>query len=211
MKLFTSIGPNPRVVHMFLHEKGIDPAEHFDVVQLDIMKAENRQADYLEVNPGGQSPCLVLDDGQLVSEITTICEYVEERHPEPVLIGASPEERAETRMWTRRVDLGICEPLANGFRFSQGLPMFQDRMLCRPEAADGLKAIAQDRLGWLDQQLADGRSFLCGDRFSMADVLLYAFLDFGNQVGQPLDRSREHVAAWFDRVAERPSVAATAG
>ncbi len=83
-------------------------------------------------------------------------------------------------MWTRRVDLNICEPLANGFRFSQGLRLFKDRIVTVPEAADGLKKMAQDRLAWLDGQL-EGREFLCGKRFTLADILLYCFLDFGKR------------------------------
>ena len=47
-----------------------------------------------------------------MAEITAICEYVEDKHPEPALVGTTAEEKANTRMWTRRVDLNICEPLA---------------------------------------------------------------------------------------------------
>jgi glutathione S-transferase len=174
---------------------------------LDIMAGQNRQSDYLKKNPAGQSPCLALDDGTYISEITAICEYLDEKFPGTSLIGSTPEERAETRMWTRRVDLNICEPLANGFRFSEGLPLFKDRMVTVPEAADGLKRIAQDRLKWLDQQIA-GRQFLCGDRITLADVLLYCFLAFGNAVGQPLNPDNRNVKAWFDRMAARPSASA---
>ena len=56
-------------------------------------------------------------------------------------------------MWTRRVDLNICEPMANGFRFSEGLALFKDRITTIPEAAEGLKRIARDRLTWLDGQI----------------------------------------------------------
>src|SRR3546814_4995152 len=66
-------------------------------------------------------------------------------------------------MWTRRVDLKICEPLTNGFRFAEGLPLFESRMRCLPEAAAGLKAVAQDGLRWLDPLIA-GRDFIAGDR-----------------------------------------------
>src|SRR5690606_41960050 len=68
-----------------------------------------------------------------------------------------------------RSDLGFVEPMAMGFRSSQGLKMFQDRMRCIPHAADDLKACAQDRLRWLDGQMA-GRTFVAGDRFTLADV-----------------------------------------
>src|SRR3546814_7686053 len=65
-------------------------------------------------------------------------------------------------MWTRRVDLKICEPLTNGFRFAEGLPLFEARLRCLPEAAEGLKATAQDGIKWLDAQIA-GREFIAGD------------------------------------------------
>jgi glutathione S-transferase len=204
MKLYTSIGPNPRVVKMFMAEKGLD----IERVEVDLRAGENRQEAYLKVNPSGQTPALVLDDGSLVSEITAICEYLEERQPNPPLVGSTPEERGATRMWVRRVDLKICEPLANGFRFAEGLPMFQSRMLCVPEAAPGLKAMAQDGLKWLDSQLSG--PFIAGERFTLADILLFGFLDFGAMVGQPLDPANTKVAAWFERVKARPSAAASA-
>jgi glutathione S-transferase len=203
MKLINSVGPNPHVVRMFAAERGIKLA----METLDIMAGANRQADYLRKNPAGQSPCLELDDGSYLSEVTAICEYLDEKAPGASLIGATPEQRAETRMWTRRVDLNVCEPLANGFRFAEGLPLFKDRILTVPEAADGLKRIAQDRLKWLDGQLA-GKQFLCGDRISLADVLLYCFLAFGNNVGQPVNPANANVKAWFDRMAARPSASA---
>jgi glutathione S-transferase len=171
------------------------------------MAAENRQPDYLRKNPSGQSPCLELDDGTCISEITAICEYLDEVSDGESLIGRTPEERAETRMWTRRVDLNICEPLTNGFRFSEGLALFKDRIVTVPEAAEGLKKIAQDRLSWLDRQL-EGKTFLCGDRLTLADVLLYCFLAFGANVGQPLNPDNRNVQAWFERMAARPSAAA---
>ena len=205
MKFYTSIGPNPRVVKMFMAEKGMTlPAE-----EIDIMGGANRQEPYLSKNPAGQMPALELDNGSILAEVTAICEYLEEKQPTPALVGTTAEERAETRMWTRRVDLGICEPLANGFRFAEGLPMFKDRMRCLPEAADGLKAVAQDKIAWLDKQLA-GKQFLAGDRFTLADILLFAFLDFGIAVGQPLKPENKNVVAWYERVKARPSAAASA-
>lgn len=203
MKLINAVGPNPHVVRMFAAERGIDlPRE-----DIDILAGENRQEPYLKRNPSGQAPCLELDDGTHIAEITAICEYLDEVSPGESLIGTTPEERAETRMWTRRVDLNICEPMANGFRFSEGLSLFKDRIVTVPEAAEGLKRIAQDRLKWLDRQL-EGRTWLCGDRFTLADVLLYCFLAFGANVGQPLDPGHRNVKAWFDRVDARPAAKA---
>ena len=74
------------------------------------------------------------------------------------LIGANAADRAETRMWVRRVEWKIIQPMTDGFRFSEGLPLFKSRVHCVPEAAPGLKAIAQDGLKWLDGQLAGRRA-----------------------------------------------------
>ena len=203
MKFYNSIGPNPRVVRMFMAEKGIEiPRE-----DVDLLKGDNRREPYLQKNSAGQMPALELDSGHCVTEITAICEYLEDIHPNPPLIGANPEQKAEARKWTRRIDLNICEPMANGFRFSQGLPLFKDRILTVPEAADGLKRMAQDRLKWLNGEMA-GKEFVCGKRFTLADIMLYVFLDFGNTVGQPLNPEFANINAWFKRVAERPSTKA---
>lgn len=204
MKLYNSVGPNPHVVRMFAAEKHLElPLE--DVY---IMAGVNRQDDYLKLNPAGQLPCLELEDGTRIAEITAICEYLDEVGSGPSLIGETPSERAVTRMWTRRVDLNICEPLANGFRYSEGLPLFKDRMITIPEAAEGLKRIARDKLAWLNDLMDDGRTYIAGDRITLADVLLYCMLKFGNQVGQPFDASLSQIKPWFDRMESRPSASA---
>ncbi len=203
MKLYNSIGPNPKVVRMFMAEKGIElPME-----DVDIMAGVNREADYLKVNAAGQCPALELDNGDIVAEITVICEYLEEQNPDTPLIGTTAEERAETRMWTRRVDLHVCEPMADGFRFSTGLKMFENRTRCLPEAADGLKARAQDGLKWLDG-LMEGNDYLAGDRMTLADLLLFGFVDFFAGVDQPLDPELKNINAWYGRMKARPSAEA---
>jgi glutathione S-transferase len=204
MKLYTGLGPNPRTVRMFMAEKGIE----IPLVKVDLMTAENRRAPYTGKNPAGQLPCLELDDGTHLAEITAICEYLEEKHPKPPLVGTTPEERAVTRMWTRRIDLNIVEPMANGFRYGEGLALFKERIHVIPQAADDLKAIAREKLAWLDG-LMEGNDWICGSRFTLADVFLFAFADFGRTVGQPLDPKLAWLPGWFERVAKRPSAAAS--
>ncbi len=200
MRLYNSLGPNPRLVRLFLLEKGIEiPAE-----EIDIRAGENRRAPYTDKNPSGQLPSLELDDGRVLSETVTICEYIEDTDPTPALIGSNPEEKAETRMWVRRVELNITEQLYNGFRFAEGLAMFKDRVHVIPQAADDLKAIVQERLAWLDDLLS-GKSWIVGDRFTLADIVLYCALDFGAGIGQTRDPELKNLDAWFGRVAARPS------
>ncbi len=167
MRLYNSLGPNPRCVRMFTAEKGIT----LPTIELDILGAENRRAPYTDKNPGGQMPALELDNGSVLGETVAICEYLEDKHPTPALIGATPEEKAETRMWQRRVELNITENLYNGFRYAEGLQMFKDRMHCLPEAATGLKAIVQEKLEWLDK-LMEGKTFIVGNRLTLPDIIL---------------------------------------
>ena len=202
MKLYTGLGPNPRVVRLFMAEKGVE----LPMTTVDIMKAENRGAEHVARNPAGQLPTLELDNGTMLAEILPICEYLEEKYPQPALIGATPEERAVTRMWTRRIDLNICEPMTNGFRFAEGLPLFKDRLRCMPQAADDLKTLAQEKIAWLDGLIA-GRDYIAGPKLTLADLLLFAFLDFGAQVGQPVRESNRNIFAWYGRMKARPSAA----
>src|SRR5665213_2367922 len=178
MQLYNSIGPNPRAVRIFMAERGVDLPK----VEVDIRGGENRQGPYLGKNPAGQCPALELDDGSYITEITAICEYIDEVSPGNSLIGKTPREKAETRMWVRRIDLNILEPMANGFRFGE-------------------------RLAWLDGLIA-GKTYICGERLTLADVLLFAFVDFFAGVGQPLDPGLKNIGAWYARMQARPSAAA---
>lgn len=204
MKLHDSLGPNPRLVRMFAAEKGIE----LERVSVDLPGGENRRAPYTDKNPYGQLPTLELDDGTWIGETVAICEYLEELQPEPVLIGSTPKERAETRMWTRRIEHSITAPMADGFRFAEGLALFKDRMHTIPHAADDLKALGREGLEKLDGLIA-GRDFIAGDRLTLADLVAYALVDFFGSVGQPLDPKLKNVASWKERMDARPTATAS--
>ena len=204
MKLYDSIGPNPRVVRMAIAEKAMT----VETITVDLVGAENRQSGYLAKVPTGGLPALELADGSIIAEITVIADYLEDLQPTPAIIGTTPEERAETRMWVRRIDLAIVEPMTNSFRAAEGRPLFAPRMtLLSAGAAGELKAIAQEKLLWLDK-LMQGRTWVCGDRFTLADLLLLAFVEFGATVGQPMPGEATWLPEWHKRAAARPSAAA---
>ena len=92
MLLFDALSPGPRTLRMYLLEKRLS----IPTPNIDVFKGENRQVPYLDYNPAGQTPTLKLDDGRYLSETVAIWEYLEEKYPEPPLIGTTPEERAET-------------------------------------------------------------------------------------------------------------------
>ena len=204
MKYYDSLGPNPRLVRMFMLEKGITvPTE-----QIDIMAGANRRAPFTDKNPAGQMPAFETDSGKVISETTVICELLEDLNPNPPLVGRTPEEKAETRMWIRRIEYRIGNPLADGFRFAEGLAMFKDRLHTIPAAAADLKAMAQEGEAWLDGLIA-GRQWVCGDRFTLADIVLYCLLDFGKGVGQAINPNAKNVLGLVERVGKRPSAEAS--
>ncbi len=97
MKLYTyDCAPNPRRVHIYLAEKGIEiPFE-----QVDIVKRANRSPEFIEnVNAMGGLPVLELDDGSHIAESIAICRYFEALQPEPALFGTTPKEQAVIDMW----------------------------------------------------------------------------------------------------------------
>lgn len=202
--LLDALSPAPRTVRMYLAEKQLA----LPTQQIDVFSGENRAPAYLELNPSGQTPSLQLASGQTLGEAVAIMEYLEELHPAPPLIGSNAEERAETRQWQRRVELNITEFIHNAYHYAEGLKRFETRIPVAPEAAAGLKRIAQDRIAWLDAMLGE-RPYLAGERFTIADIWLYVWLDFADSVGQPFDRTLAHIPSWFNRVAARPSAAAS--
>ena len=204
MKFYDSFGMNPRIVRFFMLEKGIE----LEREEVDILSAENRQEPYLSRNPSGQTPLLELDDGTPISETWVICEYLEEKFPENPLIGTSAEERAITRMWWRRAELNVCLPMLQGFYFGEALEIFKDRVHCIPEASEGMKEKGRKGMRWLNG-LLEGRRWLAGDRFTVADICLYCYLDLLKGAAQPIPDDCSELSAWFNRVSARGAASAS--
>jgi len=196
-RLYDSFGMNPRIVRFYLGEKGIDVPRQ----EVDILGAENRRTDHLERNPAGQLPTLELSDGTFIAETAAIIEYLEELHPEPSLIGSTAKQRAITRMWWRRVEIGICRPMVLGFYYSEAIDIFKTRFKCYPEQGEAQKEIARTGMRWLDGVMNE--PWLAGERFTVADICLYCYIDQLCDVGQPIPDDLARLNGWFHRVGER--------
>ena len=199
IRLFDSFGMIPRMVRFFLLEKGLDIPRY----EVDLLLGENRDPEYLKLNPSGQTPALELSDGTIIGEGPAICEFVEELFPDPPLIGTTAKERAITRMWWRRVELNICQPMILGFYYGEGLETYRTRMRCIPEAAAGMKERARDGLRWLNGLLRG--EWVAGPSFSVADIHLYSFVQEMSEKGQPIPEKCEAVLSWMARVGARPA------
>jgi glutathione S-transferase len=201
VKLYTTtFAPNPRRVEIYLAEKGLQDIER---VRLDLPRGEHRTPDMLRRNPLGLLPILELDDGRVLTESLAICEYLEELHPDPPLIGADPWQRAQTREAAR-----IAESLLMhaGIAFQNTIPFFAARWAQTPECVAFGRTRFLEFAGRIDGLLADG-PFLAGALFTVADITALCAIDFGKASGCTLPPNHIHTARWLEQVRARPSCA----
>ncbi|MEO0905923.1 MAG: glutathione S-transferase family protein [Pseudomonadota bacterium] len=208
IKLHSSLGPNPRLVRMFMVEKGLEEGRDFERIHYDIITGENRQnADYMAKNPLGTIPLLELEDGTCLTESWPICEYIEEHHPAPNLFGETANERAEIRKWVRLFDQEVVVPMTMGFRAGAGRPMFEPRMrVVSPEAGAELSAMADAKWRYFDEVLG-GRDHLALGRFTFADLIMFAFAHFGFTIGWKLPEGTDNLARFVDTHNQRDCAA----
>jgi glutathione S-transferase len=202
MKLYgSSVAPNPRRVRIFLAEKDIE----VPIVDVDIIKSENRQPDFLAKNPLGGVPILELDDGAIIAESTAICRYFEETNPEPPLMGLDARDRAIVEMWLRRVEFEVAFPIFQTFRNTHDF--FKGRIHQVPEWGAACKKRAIQQLAWLDGELTD-RPFVAGDRYTIADIALLVGIDFGRVSEIRVEPEHKNLTRWYGEVSSRPSAKA---
>ena len=204
MKLYGAAmpAPNPRRVRVFLAEKGVDLPE----TPIDMMKREHKSPEYREKNSLGQIPTLELDDGTCISETVAICRYFEELHPEPSMFGKTAVEKANVDMWVRRIEFQLMMPVGNYWRHAH--PRTAALLTQYKDFGESNKAAYSNAQKWLDRELADGRPFIAGQAYSMADICALSSVDFAHWIGLPLDDDKPHLKAWHDRITARPSAAA---
>ena len=194
--------PNPRRVRIFLAEKGIDDIE---MVRVALARREHKSAAHLARNSLGQLPVLELDDGRLLSESVSICRYLEALHPAPPLFGRDDFERASVDMWIRRIELTLMSPVSQFWRHAHWLTA---PLLTQHKAfGESNRERTDTALRWLEGELADGRGYIAGEAFTMADIVCVTTTDFADLIGLPIPPDCSRLTAWRASMGERASVA----
>lgn len=203
MKLYDARrAPNPRRVKIFLKEKGLD----VDTVTVDMGAMAHRSPEITAMNPLQQLPILEFEDGSVLAESVAICRYFEELHPEPPLFGRDARERAFVEMWNRRVELHFLLAVMAAFRHTH--PAMAASEVPQVEAwgeANRPKALAF--LSLLDREL-EGRSFIAGEHYSIADITALVAFDFMKLARIACPEDHANVWRWYRSVSARPSAAA---
>ena len=189
MKLFYKSGACSLASHIALRESGLD----FTLQGVDVMKNGD---DYLQINPKGQVPALLLDDDVLLTEGVAIMQYIADRVPDRQLLApVGSIARYQTLEWLNYV----ATELHKGFT-----PLF------RPDTPEDYKPVARalldKKMQYVNECLED-KEWINGHRFTIADGYLFTVLRWAYAVKLDME-GYSNIAAWMKRVAARPAVAA---
>ena len=200
--------PSPRRVRIFLAEKGIS----LPTVQVDLRNGEQFTDAFRAINPDCTVPALVLDDGTVIADAIAICGYLEELHPEPPLIGTTPQERAVVTALNRQIERDGFYAAMDAFRnATKGL---KGRALPGPHDYEQIPALAERgrvRIGQffraMDARLAT-REFVAGSRYTMADISTLVLTDFAGWAKLQPPEECGNLRRWHAVVSARPSAKA---
>lgn len=219
---------NSMKVLLCLREKGLDFISHY----VDLLRFEQHEPEFVEMNPNGQVPVLV-HDGTVITESTIINEYLDEVFPEVSLQPDNPVERARMRIWSKFVDEYVSpalsmwgwhlmvRPVAQGIDKSElaerlaRIPLKQQRdkwakiageSFTQEELEDAKDTIAY----WLRrmENVLQNNEWLAGDTYSLADVNTYAIIWGIPRLFPELMNEKDTPRAddWLARMTERPAV-----
>ena len=202
MKLYTADrAPNPRRVLLLIAAKGLTPAEiGIEVVNVDLAHGDNRTPDFLQVHPLGQIPALELDDGQVITESMAICRYIEGIHPEQPMFGTDLMEQVRINQYARQAEIEILLPLMTAFQ--HGHPFWAGKYEQVADMAPVARRRAQSRFAYFDRRL-QVVPYLAGNTLSIADIILYAALDFGRLAGLKVDEQHPALLNFYQRMHEQ--------
>lgn len=194
MKLYYAPGTCSLSPHIVLRELG----HEFELERVDTKtKVTETGANFRDVNPKGYVPALRLDDGELLTEGAAIVQHLADARGARDL-APQPGTLARTRL-QEHLNF-ISAELHKSFG-----PLFYPNS--SEEAKAAAKAKISDRLDYVETVLADGRKYLLGDAFSVADAYLFTVANWTRPTKIPFDRW-PRLQAFMERVAARPAVKA---
>ncbi len=180
-----------------MEEKGID----LPIETLDVMTGETREPKHLERNTLGEIPVLELENGFFLTESIAICRYLDSVFPEKPLMGQTALESAQIEMWNRRMEQKIMGPYAQlGLHC---IPVFADKLEQVPDYAETQKRLIPANWAWLESEMRDGRKFISGDDFSVADITGMTALMIDTFLKGEIPESLTNVHRWIESVKSR--------
>ncbi len=194
MKLFYKPGACSLASHIVLHEVGAT----FSVEEVDtdagLTKAGN---DYKKINPKGYVPALALESGDVLTEGASILQYIADQYSSS---GLSPKPLSLSRSRLHEYLNYVSSELHKAFG-----PFFSDSATDDDKKQAGSNV--ESKFNYINDLLSDGRHYLLGENFSVADAYLFVVSNWSNFVGIELNQW-PYLNAFVDRVAQRPATKA---
>lgn len=203
MKLYhNAFAPNAARVRFFAAEL----EQALDLVDVDLLKLEQRSSSYLAKVPSGLVPALELDNGDCISESKAICLYLASISNNRRLLGDTELRQAEIEMWDRRIEFELYLPIAHTVRHTVAYMAAMGPQI--PDWGASQRDAAERRLQTLNMELAD-KAYIAGDEFSVADITAYCAIRFFRAAkGSISAEQHPHLWDWFSRVKARPAASA---
>lgn len=191
------LSPACRKVRVVLAEKRLD----FEAV---LEKPWERREEFTHLNPAGEVPVLVEDDDHVLSDATAICEYLDEVHADPPLLGHAAGERAEVRRLVGWFDVLFDRDVTQNLVTEKAIKRCMGSG--HPDSGrvrSGYTNIHPhlDYVAWL----VEHRKWLAGEFFSMADIAAAAHISCVDYIGDMPWDDHPTVKDWYARVKSRPS------
>jgi len=202
-----STAPSPRRARMFIAEKGLA----IETRDISIAKSEQLEPAFLAINPHATITVLETDSGAILTENLGIAAYLEAAHPEPPLMGQTPDEKGAVMMWNTIVEQQGGWPIAEVLRNTN--PHMKDRAIPGQTNLEQIPALAERGMARVDlffdlleERLTQSR-FLALDQFTLADITCFVFVDFARVIRRRIPDDNPATLAWFKTIRSRPSAA----
>ncbi len=198
----TKRAPSPRRIRIMLALKNIA----HDVIQIDLMQAEQLSDEYKKINPEGTVPALMLTNGTVLTNVAAIATWLEATYPEPALLGTTPEEKAEIAGWQSLIEQDLAYAVPHALRNTE--PAFKGRALPGLVDYEQIPQLRARGLQMMDVFMArlekhlEGKAYIVAQRVSVVDITAVCFLDFMRVVGKKITDDFPNMKQWRDNLAK---------
>lgn len=202
-----STAPSPRLVRIFIAEKGI--ADKMETVEVNLREGEHLSEEYRKINPYCTAPSLQLDDGTVFTSTQGCWRYLEEAFPEPPLMGRTAVEKGMVADMVWRIEYEGFMAVAEALRNSA--PRLENRALTGPYNYAQIPELAErgrqriPRFFETLDRILDGREWIAGDAYTAADIAGLVVVEFAGWLKFTVPDDAKNVKRWYEAASARPS------